>query len=174
MKLRAWGKALISSLEALGVSPITIAQAEVQSAMVAGTVDGVVTGVYYGYTIGMHNIANHVTYTPLSPGWNGYAIMNAETFDSLPPDIRDIIMQVSDEVASMNNIAVSVELMQTEAILRSAGQEILTFEPAELKKFIEKVEFVQDQWVQEAGSDGAELLKLAKERIAEYRAFKLQ
>lgn len=175
LKLRVSGRTVVAAAEALGAVPITVAEAEQQSAMVSGVVDAIITGAMYGYQIGNADIAKYVTPSPILPGYTASVVMNAELFDSLPADIRAIIREVSMEMAEMNASAIIAELLMTEVMLDTDPNiELLHFEEGEEELFTQRVVISLQLWLEDAGPDGAELIKILEENRAEYRAFKIQ
>ncbi len=76
MKVRVGGYLPTQGIKALGASPVTIAGAELAPAMMAGTIDAVLTSLGYGYSIGLAKVSKSFTLTQLSPTWTAVTVMN--------------------------------------------------------------------------------------------------
>ncbi|MGB5984967.1 MAG: TRAP transporter substrate-binding protein DctP, partial [Desulfobacterales bacterium] len=88
MKIRVGGYLPTLGIKALGASPVTIAGSELAPAMMAGTIDGVLTSLGYGYSIGLAKVSEYFVLTPLSPTWTAVTLLNLKSFDELPEDLQ--------------------------------------------------------------------------------------
>lgn len=87
MKIRVGGYLPTKGIKALGASPVTISGSELAPAMMAGTIDAVLTSLGYGYSIGLAKVSSNFTLTPLSPTWTAVTLINSKTFNALPTDL---------------------------------------------------------------------------------------
>ena len=67
MKLHVGGYMPSLGIKAMGGSPVAITGADLAPAMMTGTVDGVLTSLGYGYSIGLAKVSKYFTLTPLNP-----------------------------------------------------------------------------------------------------------
>ena len=104
---------IVQGIKALGASPVTIAGSELAPAMMAGTIDAVLTSLGYGYSIGLAKVSKTFTLTPLSPTWSAVTVMNLKTFNSLPPDLQKVVLDVGRELQQMVSLSTTAEYMMS-------------------------------------------------------------
>lgn len=171
MKIRVGGYLPTMGIKALGASPVTIAGSELAPAMMAGTIDGVLTSLGYGYSIGLAKVSKHFTLTPLSPTWTAVTLINRKTFDSLPEDLQQIMMSVGQDLQRMVSLSTTAEYVLSVDTVDLSGVKrgVLTREARE--KAVEACQVVEKEWLKMAGEDGKELLSAVKAAVERYRAF---
>lgn len=174
MKIRVGGYLPTLGIRALGASPVTIAGSELAPAMMAGTVDGVLTSLGYGYSIGLAKVSKTFTLTPLSPTWTAVTVMNAKKFNSLPPDLQKIVMEVGQELQQMVRLSTTAEYIMSIDTVDLSGVKRATLPSAEREKALEACKVVEEEWLKRTGKDGEELLEAIKAAVAEYRNFPLR
>jgi len=174
MKIRVGGYLPTMGIKALGASPVTIAGSELAPAMMAGTIDGVLTSLGYGYSIGLAKVSKHFTLTPLSPTWTAVTLINRKTYDSLPEDLQEVMMSVGQDLQRMVSLSTTAEYVLSVDTVDLSGVErgALTGEVRE--KAVEACKVVEEEWLKMAGDDGKELLSAVKEAVAKYREFECQ
>ncbi|MEW5723618.1 MAG: TRAP transporter substrate-binding protein DctP, partial [Thermodesulfobacteriota bacterium] len=165
MKVRVGGYLPTLGIKALGASPVTIAGSELAPAMMAGTIDGVLTSLGYGYSIGLAKVSSSFTLTPLSPTWTAVTLMNRQKFDSLPPDLQQVLIEVGQELQRMVSLSTTAEYILSIDTVDLSGIKRLTLDPAEQKKALEACKVVEDEWLQKTGDDGQELLPAIKAAV---------
>jgi TRAP-type mannitol/chloroaromatic compound transport system substrate-binding protein len=87
-------------LERAGAAAVTVAGGEIYTNLERGVIDATEwVGPYHDYKMGFHKIAKYY-YTPgwHEPGTNLEFIVNKAAFESLPPDLRQIIESASYQV----------------------------------------------------------------------------
>ena len=170
MKLNVAGGYLANiGVKSMGGSPVAITNAELAPAMVAGTVDGVLTSLGYGYSIGLADVSNYFTLTPLNPTWSAMTVFNRKSFNSLPPDLQEAMMEVGKELQRMVNLSTTAEYVMSLDTVELAGVKRQTLPKVEQEKALEKCEVVKEKWLDETGEDGQELLQAVKSAVSEYR-----
>jgi len=170
LKTRAYGYYIIMGFKELGVPAVYLPSAEVPGAILAGTIDASYTNFPYGYTMGWHTVTEYITLVPFSAFYSEAVFMNAKVYDGLPDDLKVILKDVCDEVtdlASWGTVAESVIVMNA---MEEQGLEMLKLKPAEHAKAVEKLKIIEEEFIKEAGPKGAEILRLAREAVAKYRA----
>jgi TRAP-type C4-dicarboxylate transport system substrate-binding protein len=142
--------------------------------MMAGTVDGVLTSLGYGYSIGLAKVSKTFTLTPLSPTWTAVTVINASKFKSLPPDLQKIIMDVGQELQQMVSLSTTAEYVMSVDTVDLSGVKRGALAPDEQKKALEACKVVEEEWLKKTGAEGKELLPAIKEAVNKYRAFPLK
>jgi TRAP-type C4-dicarboxylate transport system substrate-binding protein len=174
MKIRVGGYLPTQGIKALGASPVTIAGSELAPAMMAGTIDAVLTSLGYGYSIGLAKVSKTFTLTPLSPTWSAVTVMNLKAFNALPPDLQKVVLDVGRELQQMVSLSTTAEYMMSLDTVDLSGVKRTRFEEADLKEAIAKAKIVEEEWLKIDGpwkSKRPELLSAAKAAVAKYRAF---
>jgi len=174
MKIRVGGYLPTQGIKALGASPVTIAGSELAPAMMAGTIDAVLTSLGYGYSIGLAKVSKTFTLTPLSPTWSAVTVMNLKTFNSLPPDLQKIVLDVGRELQQMVSLSTTAEYMMSLDTVDLSGVKRTRFSKEETNVAVKDCKVVEEAWLKMDGpwkSKRSELLAAAKAAVAKYRAF---
>ena len=174
MKIRVGGYLPTKGIQALGASPVTISGSELAPAMMAGTIDAVLTSLGYGYSIGLSKVSKYFTLTPLSPTWTAVTLMNQKSYDKLPADLQKVVMDVGRELQQMVSLSTIAEYVMSLDTVDLSGVKRTRLEGAELDKAITQAAVVEKEWLEVKGpfkADRAELLKAAKNAIQNYRSF---
>jgi len=174
MKIRAGGYLANIGLKAMGATPVTIAGSELAPAMMAGTVDGVLTSLGYGYSIGLAKVSKYFLLTPLSPTWTAVTVMNRKSFDSLPPDLQKVVLDVGRELQEMVSLSTTAEYIMSLDTVKLSGVERVRLDKAEFNKALQKVKVVEDEWIKMKGpwkQERPAMLSAVKSAVAKYRAF---
>jgi TRAP-type C4-dicarboxylate transport system substrate-binding protein len=174
MKIRVGGYLPTQGIKALGASPVTIAGSELAPAMMAGTIDSVLTSLGYGYSIGLAKVSKTFTLTPLSPTWSAVTVMNLKSFNSLPPDLQKVVLEVGRELQQMVSLSTTAEYMMSLDTVDLSGVKRTRFSKEEMDVAVKECKVVEEAWLNMEGpwkSKRAELLSAAKAAVAQYRAF---
>ena len=156
----------------LGASPVAIPSAELAPAMMTGTVDAVLTSLGYGYSIGLANVSKYYTLTPLNPTWTAVTVLNRKTYDALPLDLQDALMDVGRQLQRMVSLSTTAEYVMSLDTVALSGVERKNLPPEEHNKAVEKCQVVKEKWLEETGDKGQALLKAIDAALARYRNFK--
>lgn len=171
LKVRVGGYLPTIGIKALGMSPVTIASAELAPAMMSGTIDAVLTSLGYGYSIGLAKVSKQFTLTPLSPTWTAVTVINAKKFDSLPPGLKKVVMDVGRELQEMVRLSTTAEYIMSLDTVALSGVKNVKLKAEEYKKAIELVSPVEKEWLKLTGTQGQELLSYIRDVILKYRSF---
>jgi len=155
----------------MGGSPVAITSAELAPAMMTGTVDGVLTSLGYGYSIGLAKVSDYYTLTPLNPTWSAFTVINRKTYDSMPPDLQKALMEVGRELQRMVYLSTTAEYIMSLDTVNLSGVKRASLPPAEQEKALKACEVVEAKWLEETGDKGEELLKAVRGAVSDYRAF---
>ncbi|MDP2930928.1 MAG: TRAP transporter substrate-binding protein DctP, partial [Chloroflexota bacterium] len=169
LKARTSGLIQTKTLEALGASPMTIAGTELAPALIRGTVDAVTTSLTYGWSQGFPDITSYAALWPITPGYFFSIIMNAKKFDSLPPDLQKVVLDVTNEIARQQIFAMNSQLATVIKAIGLTKCEIVYPAEAEINKAKDKVKGVRDEYVKVSGPVATDLLKAVDEAVAKYR-----
>ncbi len=174
MKIRVGGYLPTQGIKALGASPVTIAGSELAPAMMAGTIDAVLTSLGYGYSIGLAKVSKTFTLTPLSPTWSAVTVMNLKTFNALPPDLQKVVVDVGRELQHMVRLSTTAEYMMSLDTVDLSGVKRTRFSQEEMDVAVKECNVVEEAWLNMDGPWKAkrpELLSAIKAAVAKYRAF---
>ena len=133
------------ALEALGVPAVAMPSTEAVAALMTGVIEASIMDLAYADHMGFSDVSNYITEVPLIPTWTAPVVMNAEMYDSLPPDLQEILMQVGREVELMVALAVQAEMVHSEFIVQLKGIEILKLEPEEYAEAVELLAPIQGE-----------------------------
>jgi len=100
--------------------------------------------------------------------------MNLKTFNSLPPDLQKVVLDVGRELQQMVSLSTTAEYMMSLDTVDLSGVKRTRFEEADLKAAIAKAKIVEEEWLKIDGpwkSKRPELLSAAKAAVAKHRAF---
>lgn len=173
-KIRVGGYLPTLGIKALGASPVTIAGSELAPAMMAGTIDAVLTSLGYGYSIGLAKVSKTFTLTPLSPTWSAVTVMNLKTFNSLPPDLQRVVVDVGSELQRMVSLSTTAEYVMSLDTVDLSGVKRTRFSSEEMAQAVKACQVVEEAWLNMDGpwkSKRNELLSAAKAAVAKYRGF---
>lgn len=171
MKIRAGGYFPTVGLQAMGGTPVTVSGSELAQAMISGTIDGVLTSLGFGYSIGLAEVSKQFTLTPLSPTWSAVTVVNKKKFDSLPPELQEAFMEAGREVQQMVSLSTIAEYVMSTDVLKLAGVKVAQFPDSDKAKLAEASKKVEEEWLKQTGKDGQELLDAVNAAVAKYRSF---
>jgi TRAP-type C4-dicarboxylate transport system substrate-binding protein len=170
LKVRVHSVALSSLVAGLGGQPLTVAFAEVYTALERGTLDAGITGTKPGYGLRWYEVSKYLV-GPISMRPHVALSINKDTWNKLPADVQKIMKEEAERVVEAKAF-VAIEEWNKEGIVKSVekGMEHQPFSPelrAAIKKTLETK--VVPEWVKRAG--GAEAARLFNEIIAPHAAF---
>lgn len=170
LKTRAYGYYIIMGFKELGVPAVYLPSAEVPGAILAGTIDASYTNYPYGYTMGWHTVTKYITLVPFSAFYSEAILMNAEVYNSLPDDLEKILRDLCDEVEMWMSVGTTAESVIMLNAMEELGLKLIKLKPAEHAQAVETLKIIEEEFVKDAGPKGAEILRLAREAVAKYRA----
>jgi len=165
LKIRVHSVALSSLVAGLGGEPLTIAFAEVYTALERGTLDAGISGTKPGYNLRWYEVSKYLV-GPISMRPHVALAINKNTWKRLPPDIQSLMKEEAEKIVESKAFE-AIEVWNKEGIEKSVekGMEHLPFSP-ELQATIKEVlrTKVVPEWVKRAG--GAEAARLFNDIIA--------
>ena len=172
VKIRTSGLIQDLAIQALGGTAIQVPYAEIAQALLTGIVDAVASNwegyVYYGFT---GEWVKYAIPMPFGPGWADFTVVNAEVFDSLPPDLQQVFKDVGRDMMFVvygNGYASTHFNIQK---VQDLGMDILYWSPEEEEKAKPIVATVHEEWLNIAGPYGPQVLEIAKDVVGNYNAF---
>jgi TRAP-type transport system periplasmic protein len=165
LKTRVHSVALASLVAGLGGEPLTIAFAEVYTALERGTLDAAISGTKPGYGLRWYEVSKYLV-GPISMRPHVALAINKDTWKRLPPDIQSIMKEDAEKIVEGKAFD-AIEVWNKEGVEKSVekGMEHQPFSP-EVQAFIKEVlrTKVVPDWVKRAG--GAEAARLFNEIVA--------
>jgi len=96
LKLRVFGTAQTEFARALGAEPVSIAFAEVYTALERGTVDAALTGTYSGFALKWYEVSKYLVDVNHGPVV-GFAMVSKRTWDRLALAQRETVAKLGEE-----------------------------------------------------------------------------
>jgi TRAP-type C4-dicarboxylate transport system substrate-binding protein len=171
LKIRAATPMLTTMVKTLGAVPVSIPAPDTYTALERGTVDGT---IFPWEAISSFKIAEVLKWHVSSGLYVAplFTLMNQKKYDSLPPDLRKVIDDLSGNWGAEFNGKVwdQNELVGIEAI-KKAGGTIYTLPPEERQRWAAKLKPMEEDWVKSMdakGLPGRQLLSDLREAIKKY------
>ena len=171
LKIRAATPMLVNMVKTLGAIPVSIPAPDTYTALERGTVDGTIfpweaISSFKIAEVLKHHVASGLYVAPL------FTFMNQKKYDSLPPDLRKAIDDLSGSWGAEFNGKVwdQNELVGIEAI-KKAGGTIYTLPVEERQRWAARLKPVEEEWVKSMeakGLPGRQLLNELREAIKRY------
>lgn len=154
LKLRAPGGQVTATVKQLGAIPVTLAAPESYQALERGTVDGTVFPweAIFGFKlyelIRHHTVANMIVST-------FFITMNQKKYDSLPPDLKKVIDDLSGAWGA-EFAGAAWDKGEEDGInaAKKAGATTYTLPPSELQRWVQKTKPVEDEWLTTMAAKG--------------------
>jgi len=172
LKTRVHSVALASLVAGLGGEPLTIAFAEVYTALERGTLDAAISGTKPGFGLRWYEVSKYLV-GPISMRPHVALAINKNTWKRLPPEIQKIMKEEAETLVEGKAFD-AIEAWNKEGIDKSVekGMEHIPFSPETqaVIKDVLRTKVVPD-WVKRAG--GAEAARLFNEVIAPLVGYKV-
>jgi TRAP-type C4-dicarboxylate transport system substrate-binding protein len=171
LKIRAATPMLVTMVKTLGAIPVSIPAPDTYTALERGTVDGTIfpweaISSFKIAEVLKHHVASGLYVAPL------FTLMNQKRYDSLPPDLRKVIDDLSGSWAAEFNGRVwdQNEHVGIEAI-KKAGGTIYTLPAEERQRWAARLKPIEDDWLKSMeakGLPGRQVLTDLREAIKRY------
>lgn len=170
VKIRVHSVALGSLVAGLGGEPLTLAFAEVYTALERGTMDGAFAGTKPGYGLRWYEVAKYLV-GPISMRPHISLAINKNTWKRLPLDVQIIMKEEAEKIVEGKSFE-AIEVWNKEGIEKNVekGMEHLPFSlqmQATIKEVLRTK--VVPEWIKRAG--GAEAARLFNDIIAPLAGF---
>jgi TRAP-type C4-dicarboxylate transport system substrate-binding protein len=161
IKMRASGRTQTSALRDLGGSPLTLSMAEIEQALSRGTVDAITTSKSFGAERGLTQLAKYVSIWPITPIFPQVVAINFKVWDKLTPEQQQGLLRASAQLTrEMPTALEQMDIVYT-LWIRSTKTEMVIPEDAEVKKGMALMQPVVKEWLDTAGPQGKEVLRIA-------------
>jgi TRAP-type C4-dicarboxylate transport system substrate-binding protein len=171
LKIRAGTPMLGNMVKALGGTPVNLAAPETYNALERGVVDGTIFPWEAVYSFNLAEVLRHHTVVDL---WVAplITVMNQKRYDSLPPDLRKVIDDLSGAWAAefTGTIWDQNENLGI-AVAKKAGATIYTVPLAERQRWATRLKALEDEWVASMETkklSGRQFLSDLREAIQRY------
>jgi len=160
IKIRASGRTQTTTLKVLGSSPVTLSMAEIEDALVRGTVDAIAASKSYGAERGLLDLCKFANIWPVTPIFAQFIAINSKAWDNLHPFLREGLLRAGAQVT--REMAAVVEQMEISYTLwiRSSKCQLVIPEDQDVKKATEMMRPVVKEWIEIAGPHGKEVLRI--------------
>jgi TRAP-type C4-dicarboxylate transport system substrate-binding protein len=171
LKIRAGTPLLGNMVKALGGTPVNIPAPDTYNALERGVVDGTIFPWEAVYSFNLGEVLRHHTVLDL---WVAplITIMNQKKYDSLPPDLRQVIDDLSGAWAAefTGTVWDQNENLGIE-VARKMKATIYTVPPEERQRWAARLKGLEEEWVvstEAKGLPGRQLLSDLREAIKRY------
>jgi TRAP-type C4-dicarboxylate transport system substrate-binding protein len=158
VSIRVYSGVLLSSFELLGARPQLIPWGDAPAALLQGVVDGAITSPSSGIQVGFGDTTKYMTVMPLSNrvSW----IMNKDVWESLSPEIQQILREEADATAERIQANWNAEESGVGQLVADAG---MTYVPPSEEFQAQVTELLRPVWDEWAASTkyGPEALQRA-------------
>jgi len=96
LKVRVYGTAQAEFARALGMEPVSIAFAEVYTALERGTVDAGFTGTYSGYALKWYEVTRYLVDVNHGPN-SGALVVSKRSWERLAPELQGVLRKLGEE-----------------------------------------------------------------------------
>lgn len=174
LKIRAtggWG----GLLQRLGATPVSIGYGELYQALDKGTVDGTINYIQEIAAYKHYEVAGHITEVQMGQVLGLGLGINLETFNSMPEEVQNTILEVSDEFLEKFTIAYNKGVDEAREAMKAGIDgnkvEFHYLEDDERERWRAEADFFIQDWIEDMdkkGFDGRELVATMQELRAKY------
>jgi TRAP-type C4-dicarboxylate transport system substrate-binding protein len=171
LKIRAATPLTVAMVKALGATPVTIPAPDAYNALERGVVDGTIFPWEAVYSFKLYEVLRQHTVVNLYVA-PLFTAMNQKKYDSLPPDLRKVIDDVSGTAGvELTGTVWDKNELEGIAAAKKAGATTYTVPQEERLRWAAKLKAVEDEWLastESKGLPGRALLNDLKEAIKRY------
>lgn len=172
LEIRATGLS-VKTLEALGASPVAMAQSEAYESLAKGTVKGNLGPIEVLEGWKQAEVTEYLTLTPFLYNTLFFITMNLDQWNSLNPKDQAAIEEISQKF--FEEVAMDLWDKQNESALKFAvdvnGMEVITLTEEEQDKWVSLVQPIKDDYaaqMNKMGLDGQQILDTVSELALQY------
>jgi len=160
-------------LEAMGATPVAMAQSEAYESLSKGVVQGNLGPVEVLQGWKQAEVTQYLTLTPFLYNTLFFITMNIDKWNAISPEDQQAIEKINEEY--FEKVAMGLWDKQNEAALKYAveehGMEVINLSPEEQAKWIDLVQPIQNEFVEkmdQQGLNGQEILDTVIELAEKY------
>ena len=166
-KLRVFDVNSQTTMVAAGAAPVQLSWADIAPALSTGSIHGVLTSAQAGASSHFWDFTSYFTEINYALPLN-MIHMNLDVWQSLPPDLKEIVVRAGKEVTDTGFARVRTQVARDYALMEANGVTIIT-EPS--PALIEHLKYASlssyDRWQRRVGPQEAGLLIEYRRRIGE-------
>ncbi|VBB43266.1 TRAP dicarboxylate transporter-DctP subunit [uncultured Desulfatiglans sp.] len=171
LKIRSTGTSQLI-VRAYGAAPVAMSQGETYDALRKNIVDGTLVPMEALEGFKQGEVLKYTTLTYSSAYTQGFFVaMNLKKWNSLPPDLQQIITDVSEKYVNITAKAWEDSDESGREFVEKLGHEFIELSDEESAKFKEAVKPVFDTYIKNAnakGVDGEAVFKAVQEMVEEF------
>ena len=152
LKIRAPAGLATRTIEALGVSVVSLLPPDVYMAVERGVVDGLWTMPGSYFSLKLNEVTKYWLWLPMGCGCNA-TVMTQAKWDSLPPDIQTIWEKINSDTKTYFLKAMA-ERPSDRQRFKEAGVQVYTLSPQEEERWYKIFDNVTDKWIGEVEAAG--------------------
>ncbi|MDW7652017.1 MAG: TRAP transporter substrate-binding protein [Bacillota bacterium] len=158
------------TLQALGASPVAMAQSEAYEALSKGVVKGNLGPVEVLQGWNQAEVTEYLTLTPFLYNTLFFINVNLDVWDSITPQDQETILEINERY--FTDVAMSLWDSQNESAYSYAvsehGMEVIELPEDEIEQWLTLIEPIQTEFVETVGQSGAEALELVNSLADKY------
>jgi TRAP-type transport system periplasmic protein len=171
LKIRTAGGQVAATVKQLGAIPVTMAAPESYNALERGVVDGTVFPWEVMVSFKLAEVIKQATVVNLGAS-TFFVTMNLKKYESLPPDLRKVLDNLSGAwAAEFSGTVWDKGDEDGLAAAKKAAIAIYPLPPAERQRWIQKTKPVEDEWMvsmEAKGLPGRQVLADMKELVKKF------
>jgi len=165
IKLRGWNPGHMELAKSLGASPVSISMSELYLAYQRGVADAIITGLGTYINLKLYEVGEYFNTIPINSGLV-FVYFNEDTFNSLPKNIQEIIIEVAEESSQFHlDTALAGYYKIYDKAITDFGMTNVDFPPEELEKIRAKAPVIWEEWANSYGPTAQELLQITRETL---------
>ncbi|MDD2587121.1 MAG: DctP family TRAP transporter solute-binding subunit [Syntrophomonadaceae bacterium] len=156
---------IISSYKAYGASPTPIPFSEVYSSLQLNMIDGQENPIFYVAHNNLHEVQKYITLSHHAL-YVAATVANPETYNSLPSDIQQAIVDTVEEVKDYSfDMQQDFNDKALEEMKSASGIQVLTISDQDREVFEKASIPLRDEYIKEVGDVGKKILDILVEDI---------
>ncbi len=167
MKVRVYGTETAEMTKALGGAPVNITFGEVYTALQRGVADAAITSATNAEAMKFSEVAKYINYWFIGGGCNEFFGCNKKAWDSLPPDLQQVVYGSLKEVRFEDKEWEDAIALDAKAKKRCTelGMTVVEVPKAEIAKARGAAKPAWEAWLKRTGADGKKALELAMKAL---------
>jgi TRAP-type C4-dicarboxylate transport system substrate-binding protein len=171
LKIRAATPMLTNMVKTLGAVPVSIPAPDTYTALERGTVDGTIFPWEAIWSFKLAEVLKHHTVVNLYAA-PLFTMMNQKKYDSLPPDLRKVIDDLSGAWgAEFTGVAWDKNDLEGLAVAKKVGATIYTVPAEERQRWATRLRPIEEEWLKSMeakGLPGRQLLNDLRAAVKKY------
>ena len=123
--------------KALGISSVTIQPSDVYTSLEKGMVDGTCYGMQGPRELGWTRVVKYVVDHPFYTQNNAVFVMNIDTWNKLPADIKAKLMEITESSEREMVAYFQGEINKEFDLVKQSGVKPIVFSPPDAKRFVD-------------------------------------